>query len=922
LIGVSMLLASLLLPVTEGTAAQSRGTATRTISQAAPRTAGQAAGQAASQTAGQEKQAAPKILILPFQINAGPEQDRLNDDLPAMLEQRLSSRGFAVIPEREAFARMRRDRITSLNVESAKALAASMGATAAVYGSYSQVGSAFSLDARYVETGPEGLVRPIFVEKDDAIELLPAVDELASRISNEARRRDMIAGVEVHGTRVLEADVVLMRVSTRKGDALDMNAIDTELKKIWDLGYFSDVSAAVEPRPDGLFLVYTVREKPTIESIVVEGNSDIDSEDILAAMSTRTKAVLNEKLLAEDLLKIREVFRKEGYYLGSVDYRVDSHQGGASATLVLTVKEGNKLYIKNVRIDGAKELSEGEVKDQLFLSERGWFSWITGSGVLREEMLDRDSAAITTHYLNQGYMDIAVGAPKVDYAEDGITVTFPVNEGVRYHLGDITYTGDLIDTDETFRTVTKLDDVAADKGYFSLETMQDDAKTLTAFYAEYGYAFAEVNPIPGKRAGEAGVVDIAYEIQKKQKVYIRQAVIEGNVRTRDNVILRELRLSDGDLFVGSKLQRSINRLNLLDFFETAESELVPTGKEEEVDLHIKVKEKSTGSISGGFGYSTYSQLGVTGTIMEKNLFGKGYNAAFQAYFSDRYTAYHLTLNNPRFNDTNLGVGIDLYNTEQDFYDYEKDTTGGRIRFAYPIGEYSSIGWGYRLDRYRLYDFDRDAAEIIKGYEGRRWSSVGMFSVTRNTTDRYAPTTGTINKLAFEYGGNILAGDDDFMALTAEHQTYIKQRDNHILHMRLKGGVLFENGSDEIPVFERFWMGGMESLRGYRSRDIVPRDRRTDDRIGGTRMAFANFEYLWTIAPQLGVNLVPFFDIGFNVDADSSYEWKDEILKSVGMELRWRSPMGDLRFAYGIPLDEDRKGNRDSGRFEFSVGQFF
>ncbi|MDL2209453.1 outer membrane protein assembly factor BamA [Desulfovibrio sp. OttesenSCG-928-O18] len=901
---VLTMLAFLLLPATESFAAQARRSAPKAQPQAAP-----------AQPAG------PKVVILPFQINAGPDQDRLNDELPAMLEQRLAARGIAVVPEREASARMRRDRITTLDLSTARTLAKNLGATAAVYGSYSQVGNAFSIDARYVELGEDGLVRPMFVEKDDAIELLPAVDELATRINNEVKRREMIGGVEVRGTRVLDPDVVLMRVNTRKGDAVDVNAIDLELKRIWDLGYFSDVNAAIEPRPEGLYLVYTVQEKPRIESIVVEGNSDIDAEDIIAAMSTRTGSVLNEKLLAEDLGKIREVFRKEGYYLGTVEHRIDTRQGGSSAALVLTVNEGNKLYIKAVRVEGAKEVSESDVKGELFLSERGWFSWITGSGILREEMLDRDSAAIGSYYMNQGYMDIAVGAPKVDYAEDGITVTFPISEGSRYRLGEIKYSGDLIDTDDALRNVTLLDDIAKDNGFFSLSTMQEDTKSLTSFYAEYGYAFAEVNAIPEKRGDEDHVVDITYEVQKKQKVYIRRAVIEGNFRTRDNVILRELRLTDGDMFVGSKLQQSIRRLNRLDFFENAESELVPTGKDEEVDLKIKVKEKSTGAIMGGFGYSTYSQFGVTGTIMEKNLFGKGYYAGFQAYFSDRYTSYQLTFANPRVNDTDLAISFDLYNTEQDYYDYEKDTTGGRIRFGYPIGEYTTLGWGYRLDRYRLYDFDDEASQIIKEYDGRRWSSVGSLSIARNTTDRYQPTTGTINRLAFDYGGNFFGGDDDFMAFTAEHQTYYELRQHHILHMRLKGGVVFENGSDEIPVFERFWMGGMDSVRGYRARDIVPRDPRTGDRIGGTRMAFANFEYLWTIAPQLGVNIVPFFDIGVNVDADHSYEWDDEIFRSVGMELRWRSPMGDLRFAYGFPLDEDRKGNRD-GRFEFSVGQFF
>ena len=865
---------------------------------------------------------APKVLILPFQINAGPEQENLNDDLPGMLEQRLISRGVAVISEQAARAQMRRDRVDSLNIESARALAAKMGATAAVYGSYSQVGNAFSIDARYVEVERERLVRPLFVERNELVELLSAVDELATRINNEARRREMIAGVEVRGTKILDPDVVLMRVNTRKGDALDITTINTEMKRVWDLGYFSDISVAVEPRNDGLYLIYNVQEKPRIEAITVEGNDDIDTDDILAAMSTRIGAVLNEKLLAEDLSKIREVFRKEGYYLGTVTHHVDMRESGSGAILVLHVSEGNKLYIKEIKLDGTEQLKASKVKGEMLLAERGWFSWLTGSGVLREEMLDRDASAIVQYYLNNGFMDIVVGASKVDYEEDGIVVTFPIKEGTRYRLGEISFAGELIDTDEILRQQIRIDEAARRNEYFNLSAMQDDAKKLTEFYAEYGYAFADVLPAPQKRADEPGIVDIAYHIEKKQKVYIRRAVIEGNIRTRDNVILRELRLTDGDLFIGSRLQRSINRLNRLDYFDVAEAELIPTNKDEEVDLQIKVKEKSTGSIMGGFGYSTYSQFGVSGTIMEKNLFGKGHNLSVNATFSGRYTAYTMAFRNPRVNDTSLGFGIDLYNTEYDFYDYEKRTTGGIVRLYHPIGEYTSVMGGYRLDRYELSDFNDNAAQVIRQYTGQRWSSVLLGQVTRNTTDSYRATKGTVNTLSLEYGGGFIGGDDDFISASVEHRAFHQLFENHVLHFRTKGSAVFTNGSGDIPVFERFWMGGVDSVRGYRSRDIVPRDPATGDRIGGTRMAFANFEYIWEMAPQIGVSLVPFFDIGFNLDDKADYKWSDELLRSFGMELRWRSPMGDLRFAYGIPMDEDRNGDRGSGRFEFSMGQSF
>ncbi len=859
-----------------------------------------------------------KILVLPFQINADASMDRLHDELPALLTQRLLAKGVAVVPEREVLNLLRREKIATVNIQIVRGLARRLGATAAVYGSYSQVGDAFTIDARYVEVGEGEAVRPFFVERPQVIELLPAVDELAARVSNEARRRETVAEVEVRGTRVLDSDVVLMRINTRKGDVLDLDALDREVKRIWDLGYFSDIKVTVEPQNDGLHLVYTVVEKPRIENIVVEGNDDIDEDDILAVMTTKQGSVLNEKLLSEDLQKIIEVFRKDGYYLATVTPRVDTRQDG----LVLTVNEGNKLYIKEVVIEGAEQLPADDVADQLMLKTRGWLSWLTGSGVLQEELLERDSGAITAYYLNNGFMDVEVGAPKVRYEEDGIVVTFQVKEGQRYKVGDIHFSGDLIDTDEVLRRSVKMDDIAAEDGYFSLQAMQDDNQTLTAFYAEYGYAFAEVNPVPEKRPDGEAVVDIIYYIDKKQKVYIRRAFIEGNTRTRDNVILRELRLTDGDLFVGSRLQRSTERLNRLNYFEVAEAELVPTSNEEEVDLKVTVREKSTGSIMAGVGYSTYSSFGVSGTIAEKNLFGKGYAQSLTAGFSGRRTAYTYSFTNPRVYDSELSAGIDLYHWRDDYYDYIKKTVGGTVRFSYPIGEYSAVGWGYRLDFYKLYDFDEDASPLIRDYGGNRVSSVLMGRISRDTTNAIMPTRGTANEIEVEYGGGILGGDDKFILTTFEHNSYYSLRPNNVLHLRGKLGAIFENGDKDVPVFDRFWVGGMDSIRGYSAKDIVPRDPRTGDRLGGTRMGYLNLEYIWGFAPEMGLHLVPFFDIGFNLDHQQKYTWSDEIKRSFGLELRWRSPMGDLRFGYGIPLDKDRKGDKTGGRFEFAMGQFF
>ncbi|MFI3271850.1 MAG: outer membrane protein assembly factor BamA [Pseudomonadota bacterium] len=862
------------------------------------------------------------VMVLPFEINAGQDYDYLNADLPELITQRLAAKGIAVIPQSDVNIIMQKQGVKDLDIATARSLALLGQAAYSVYGSFTQLGDAFSIDMRVVDASGTKAVKPYFIQKEGMINLLPAVDEVVSVIVSEFTFGNTIAKVEVRGTKVLDSDVVLMRLSSRKGDTVDLAAINREIKRIWDLGYFSDVQATIEESGEGKVLVYTVQEKPRIANIVIQGSDEIDEEDILSAMNSKTGSVLNEKLLAQDLQAVTELYRKDGFYLAKVTHELSTSSSTGAATLILNVQEGNKLYIQKINIKGLEALDEDELKDLLGLQEEGFFSWFTNSGILKDELLERDSAAISAYCLNRGYIDVQVSAPEVSYAEEGITIDFVVKEGKRYKIGEVKLAGDLIDTDERLYGLIKLDDLKEGDGYFSLEVMQADDTKLTNFYSDYGYAFADINAKTAKHA-EDGIIDITYEAVKRQKVFIHRVVIEGNARTRDNVILREMRLTDGDEFNGAKLRRSNERLNRTRYFSAVDMQLVPLENPAEVDLKVRVKEDNTGAISGGVGYSTYYDFGVSASIMERNLFGRGYVASLQGFLSGTTTSLMASFVNPRVNDGNMSLGYDIYAVRTYYDDYSKNTYGNTVRFGYPVGEYSSIGWGYRLDFYTLYDIDEDSADIIKEREGHNISSVLHGRFFRDTTDSVSmPTKGTTFRFTTEYGGSFLGGDDNFIKPVLEYQIYQGLMKNHTLHFRTKWGAVLENTDEAVPVFERFYMGGIDSVRGYDSSDISPREASSGDTIGGDRMAFMNFEYIWTFEEDLGLSLVPFFDIGVNYDSQDYESYSDEIKRSYGLELRWRSPMGDLRFAYGIPLDDGRDGESLNGRFEFTMGQFF
>ncbi len=877
-------------------------------------------------------QAAPKqaasdavrVAVLPFQINGGADIDYLNEELPSLFAQRLANKGMKVIPPKETLRLLKRQKVGQLNLAAARAIAKQTGADYAVYGSFSKTGDAFSIDARMVDASGEKSAQPLFVQKANMMELLPAVDELVEKMGGGAVKGDAISDIQIRGLKVLDPDVVLMRLSTRKGDVVDPATLNTEIKRIWDLGYFSDVSADVERSGMGRVLVFTVKEKPRIDDVIVNGSDEVKKDDILATMSSKTGSVLNDRLLAEDIQKITELYRKEGFYLAEVAYHIDQKANSASAVLVFDVKEGKKLYIKEIKIEGLENIDAGDLKKELALQEHGILSWVTGTGVLREEYLERDSAAITAYAMNHGYIDIQVAAPQVDYAEDGITVTFTVKEGTRYKLGELGFKGDLIDTDERLFEVVKIDDFKDSNGYFSLSVIQDDIKALTDFYGNYGYAFAEVD-MDTRKHPEDGTIDIFFVPNKKQKVHIRRVVTQGNTRTRDNVIFRELRLADGDLFDGSKLRRSNERLNRLRYFTQADTTIVPTDKDDEVDLRVNLKEDRTGALMGGVGYSSFYQFGVSGSIMERNLFGRGYSLGLQGFVSGKSSYLDLSFVNPRIYDTDFGFSNNAYAIWEEWDDFEKKTIGNTIRLFHPIGEYTSASVGYRLDRYTLFNIPESASRAYKEYEGKNLSSVLSTSVTYDSTDsRERPTSGVMARLSAEYGGGGIGGNDNFFKPIGEMQSFhtLFRNPNHIFHWRGRIGGVFENSDKPVPVFDRFFIGGIDSIRGYDTEDLAPRDPEYDDEIGGDRMGFLNLEYIWTIHPEMGIALVPFFDIGYNIDSKQQSDPFSDLKKSVGLELRWRSPMGDLRFAYGYPLDKNVKGENPGGRFEFSMGQFF
>ena len=793
-----------------------------------------------------------------------------------------------------------------------------------------QIGDSLSLDASLVDALASGSGKRISVSKDGLINLLPAVDSLVDRMRMDLLRQDVVAEIDVDGTKVLDKEVVLMRITLQKGDILTAKTINTALKNVYDLGYFDDVQVRVENVEDGKKVVFAVKEKPRIQAVTVRGSDEIDAEDIIEAVSTKKGGVVNPKVLSDDIRVIREMYRKEGHYKAKITHEIDD-PGTGVAHLTFVIEEGPQLYIENVIIDGAEQMDPDDIKDVLALKERGFLSWIDNTGVLKEELLERDAAAIMAFYQSKGFLTAKVGRPEIDIKDDGIDVIYKVWEGDRYKMGQTLFKGDLIDEPEQLLEVTKIDSLQEDDEYFDRTMIKTDIEALTGHYNNYGYAYADVG-VKLQDDPETKIVDVVYNIQKHQRVHIRRVLIEGNTRTRDNVIMREMRLADGDRFHGDKLERSHQRLTNLDYFEKVDISPVPTGNPEEMDLIVKVKDKSTGSISGGIGFSTYDGVFFGGSIKESNLFGRGYSIGFDGQIGGSSTAYTAYFTNPQINDTDLGFGVSVHKTDKEYSQYDISSTGGNLNFFYPIGEYTTLKWGYGLEFYSIYDVDSDASEEVKEDEGDHTASTLSGAITRDTRDTYLGTTdGTLTSFKVTYGGGAIGGTDHFVKYVGSFDWYTPVFEKVVFHSKFWAGFVHENfNNDEIPTAQRFELGGVGSVRGYSNYTIVPTESATSQStIGGNKAFYTNLELKRPISEELGINALVFFDAGNSWQEDEMlFETVERygrkptlgLYKSVGGGLNWYSPMGPVGFVYGYALDQ--LDNESRHKFELMMGRPF
>jgi len=726
---------------------------------------------------------------------------------------------------------------------------------------------------------------------------------------------EVLREVQVRGNRRVESGLILQQVKSRAGEPYVVDTVRDDIRAIYQLGYFDDIQVELE---EGGVLAFLVLERPALREWRTEGVDELEKEDVQKAVPLKRREILDLARVEEGARAIRQLFRDKGFFLARVSYEVGPvDEDKNQVDVVFRAEPGEKVRIRNFNLLGVASVEEDDLRDVLATGAAGAWSWLTGSGKFKEADLERDREVIRAFYLNQGYIDVEVLEPLVTLTKDRewIRIDVPVKEGRQYRVGEVRFSGDLEYPEETLRANAKM----VPGKVFSSDDYRAAVDALTDLYGDIGYAFVEVNPRT-QRHEDALLLDLDFNIVKGDPVHIGRIEIHGNTKTHDRIIRREMRLDEGQLYNRRLLKRSQAKIRALDFFETFNLNSQRRPGTDLLDLDIEVTEKATGTFSVGAGYSSADGVIGMATVSQKNFLGLGYQLSLAANFGTSQETYSFSFNNPRVFDSEVYAGIDLYKSYREYSNYDKDAIGFALKLGTALGEDWRTRWTYRWEEAEVKNISTNASRLLREQEGITITSSITPTLTYDTRDNpWDPAAGTNLEFSIEWAGGVLQGDNEFVKSGVDLAQYQPLWLEHVFMVHGAIGYVFPLNSKEIPVYERYYLGGINSLRGYDNRSVGPVDPEYGETIGGDKMVQFNLEYIVPLIPEAKVKGVLFYDAGNAWDENEGY-FRSKLLTSVGAGVRWFSPMGPLRLEWGYVLD--RRPEDSQSQWEFSVGGYF
>ncbi len=721
----------------------------------------------------------------------------------------------------------------------------------------------------------------------------------------------IVKEIFIEGNRKIEDQAIIYKLQTKIGNPFRSQNIEEDIKAIYNIGYFEEIKVDVKENDDGLTITYILTERPLIKKISFSGNKKLRTETLNEQINISAGGIYNPFLIEKNTQNLTQYYKNEGYYLAQIESRTEK-MGKEWIELIFEIKEGKKIKIRGIKIEGNKQYSDKEIKKLIETQKHWFFSFITSSGYLKKETLSQDIFKIENFYFNNGFIHATVKEPDIffDPEKEGLFISIDIQEGDQYRSGEIAIKGNSIIASDRIRKYMTI----SEDEVFNREILRSDISTIQNLYAEKGYVFTQVVPITQEKRNEKKI-NVTLDIEEGELTYIDKINIVGNIKTRDKVIRREVRLKEGEIFNSRKIRYSYNNITNLGFFETVDIQPNTNPDKNTVDLDIKVKERMSGQMSVGGGYSSAEQFIWTAEVKQGNLFGRGQKLSVSTEKSNERFTYNLGFTEPWLFDIPLSAGFDFYYLERIYDDYDKTSRGGDLQLGYPVASFTKLYGTYLIENVDIKITKNDPAEVSAGLleaEGRSSTRSLRLSLIRDNRDnRFKPSGGSRNQLTFETAGGLFGGSNEFFKIIADSGWHFPVWKKLILSLHGKIGYVRGLRDEPPPIFENFYCGGLSTVRGYDERGIGPSD-------GGNKTVLTNVELAFPIYDM--IRGILFYDAGMVYEFGDKF-FKKSLKEGAGVGVRFFTPIGPLRLDYGIPLNPE-PGDDKQAKWHFAIGTYF
>ena len=735
----------------------------------------------------------------------------------------------------------------------------------------------------------------------------------------------MIRAIDVQytGPATLSKERILAQMRTKVGQPYSNEVVQEDIKALYKTGYIRNVRIFAQPEGDGVKVIVAVQTRAIVHEIEITGAERVKPTRLRKEIKVKLNQAVDEQQLEEARQKIIEIYQARGFTNVSVDFRVDPiDEKRGTARVVFTVNEGAKGAVSQIRFEGNAHASQKVLRKQMKTRGKTLIHFMDKSGRLDEVQLEQDLDKIREYYQDHGFIDVEIKDVRKGRTEKGpMIITIVISEGPQYHVRNLTITGYQHTTEPKVRTLLKMKEGSV----YSPKQLRDDAKAVADAYGSGGYVDLVITP-EGTPAG-TGLIDVHYTIEESVRSFVNRVNIQGNTRTKDKVIRREVLVAPGDVFNTVRVDTTKKRLENLGYFAKVETYPEDTDIPGRKDLTILVQEKRTGSLSFGGGFSTVDKLVGFVELTQGNfdLFnwpsftGGGEKFRLRLQYGTERKDFLLTITEPYFLDRRLALTGQAFYNEANYLsaDYDQRNYGFSLDLRKPINAYMYGTLGYTLQNVEIFNVASSSPEFILTQSGTFTESKVFSSLVLDTRDNpLLSRRGQRITFSPAIAGGFLGGDTQIYGLDLEGSQYFHLPKDTILLLNGEIATVSQWGSgSEVPIFERLFLGGSNNLRGFPFREVGP--QQNGEPVGGQSMARATLEWTFPIIEKARGAL--FYDTGFVNTSEWSFGF-NHMASDVGVGLRLDLPIGPLRLDYGYPVMRD--GYNGGGHFNFNVGYQF